>query len=112
MPWLCAYVERSLRAVSLGCKNFMFVGSDAGGHRAAALYSLIGSATLDGLDPEACLRNLLSQICGLGRDLTACLLSKAAEPVDHDHQHEGDVAGHRRHVVDADRSGTDDKHPE
>jgi transposase len=48
--------------VSLGRKNFMFVGSDAGGHRAAAMYSLIGSAKLNGLDPEAYLRTVLSQI--------------------------------------------------
>jgi transposase len=55
-------VERTLRAVSLGRRNFMFVGSDAGGERAAAMYSLIGSAKLNGLDPEAYLRNVLSQI--------------------------------------------------
>ncbi len=55
-------VERALRAVSLGRKNFMFVGSYAGGHRAAAMYSLIGSAKLNGLDPEAYLRHVLTQI--------------------------------------------------
>ena len=40
----------------------MFAGSDAGGHRAAAMYSLISSAKLNGLDPEATLRQVLSQI--------------------------------------------------
>lgn len=40
----------------------MFVGSDAGGERAAAMCSLIGSAKLNGIDPEAYLRNVLSQI--------------------------------------------------
>lgn len=40
----------------------MFAGPDAGGERAAAIYSLIGSAKLNGLDPEAYLRNVLSRI--------------------------------------------------
>jgi hypothetical protein len=44
--------ERALRAVALGRKNYLFAGSDAGGERAAAMYSLIGSAKLNGLDPE------------------------------------------------------------
>jgi transposase len=55
-------VERALRAVALGRKNFLFVGSDAGGERAAAIYSLIGSAKLNGLDPEAYLRDVLGRI--------------------------------------------------
>lgn len=54
--------ERSLRAVALGRKNFLFAGSDAGGERAAAIYSLIGSAKLNGLDPEAYLRSVLECI--------------------------------------------------
>ena len=54
--------ERSLRPVALGRKNFLFAGSDAGGERAAAMYTLIGTAKLNGLDPEAYLRTVLSQI--------------------------------------------------
>src|SRR5215469_2369981 len=54
--------ERSLRGVALGRKNYLFAGSDAGGERAAAIYSLIGSAKLNGLDPEAYLRQVLTCI--------------------------------------------------
>ncbi len=53
--------ERSLRGVALGRKNYLFAGSDAGGERAAAIYSLIGSAKLNGLDPEAYLRQVLTR---------------------------------------------------
>ena len=55
-------VERQLRAVALGRKNFLFAGSDAGGERAAAFYSLIGTAKLCGLDPEAYLREVFTRI--------------------------------------------------
>src|SRR5262249_33092946 len=44
--------ERALRAVALGRKNYLFAGSDAGGERAAAMYSLLGSAKLNRIDPE------------------------------------------------------------
>ena len=54
--------ERSLRAVVLGRKNYLFNGSDAGGERAAAIYSLISSAKLNGLNPEAYLRKVLERI--------------------------------------------------
>jgi len=54
--------ERALRAVAIGRKNYLFAGSDSGGERAAAMYSLIGSAKLNGLDPEAYLRAVLTCI--------------------------------------------------
>ena len=54
--------ERAIRPLALGRKNYLFAGSDSGGHRAAILYTLIQTATLNGLDPEAYLRDLLARI--------------------------------------------------
>lgn len=54
--------ERSLRAIALGRKNYLFAGSDAGGERAAILYSLLGTAKLNGIDPEGYLRYVLEHI--------------------------------------------------
>lgn len=54
--------ERALRGVALGRKNFMFLGSDAGGERAATMYSLLGSAKLNDINPEAYLRHVLTVI--------------------------------------------------
>lgn len=54
--------ERALRGVSLGRKNYLFMGSDAGGERAAAFYSLVETAKLNGLDPEAYLREVFTRI--------------------------------------------------
>ncbi len=54
--------ERALRVVALGRKNYLFAGSDAGGERAAVIYSLIGTAKLNGIDPEAYLRDVLARI--------------------------------------------------
>jgi transposase len=54
--------ERALRVVALGRKNYLFAGSDLGGERAACMYSLIGSAKLNGIDPEAYLREVLTRI--------------------------------------------------
>ena len=54
--------ERSLRAVALGRKNYLIAGSDAGGERAAAIYSLLGSAKLNGIDPETYLSAVLRRV--------------------------------------------------
>jgi len=54
--------ERALRAVALGRKNWLFAGSDDGGERAAAIYSLLGTAKLNELDPEGYLRHVLERI--------------------------------------------------
>ncbi len=54
--------ERALRAVAVGRKNFLFLGSDAGGERAATMYSLLGTAKLNGINPEAYLRHVLTVI--------------------------------------------------
>lgn len=54
--------ERALRVVALGRKNFLFAGSDQGGERAAAMYSLLGTAKLNGLDPEIYLHHVLERV--------------------------------------------------
>ena len=54
--------ERALRCVAIGRKNYLFAGSDAGGRRAAAMYSLIESAKLNELDPQAYIADLLGRI--------------------------------------------------
>jgi len=54
--------ERALRGVAIGRKNYLFLGSDAGGERAATLYSLLETAKLNGINPEAYLRHVLSVI--------------------------------------------------
>jgi hypothetical protein len=54
--------ERALRGPVLSRKNFLFAGADSGGERAAAMYSLLETAKLQGLNPEAYLRHVLDRI--------------------------------------------------
>ena len=54
--------ERALRGIALGRKSWLFAGSDRGGERAAALYSLIVTAKLNDVDPQAWLADVLARI--------------------------------------------------
>lgn len=56
--------ERSLRGVALGRKSWLFAGSERGGHRAAAMYTLIGTAKLNGIDPQAWLADAICRSQG------------------------------------------------
>lgn len=54
--------ENAIRPIALGRKNWLFAGSDAGGERAAIFYTIIRTAKLNALEPEAYLRDLLTRI--------------------------------------------------
>jgi len=54
--------ERALRGIALGRRAWLFVGSDRGGERAAAVYTLIATAKLNGVDPQAWLADVLARI--------------------------------------------------
>jgi transposase len=54
--------ERELRAVAVGRRNWTFAGSDQGGRRAAAIYSLIATAKLNEIDPQAWLADVLARV--------------------------------------------------
>jgi hypothetical protein len=54
--------EWGLRGIALGRKSWLFCGSDRGGQRAAAMYSLIITAKMNGVDPHACLADILARI--------------------------------------------------
>jgi transposase len=54
--------ERALRGVAIGRKNYLHVGSDAGGHTAAVMYTLLGTAKLNAINPHRYLRFVLERI--------------------------------------------------
>ena len=54
--------ENAMRCIALGRKNYLFAGSDTGGDRAASIYTIVQSAKLNGLNPEAYLRDTLTKI--------------------------------------------------
>ena len=67
--------ERSLRGIAMGRKAWLFCGSDRGGQRAAFMYSLIVTAKLNHVDPEAWLADVLSRIADIPRTRLNELLS-------------------------------------
>lgn len=54
--------ENALRGIALGRKNYLFAGADTGGKRAASLYTIVQTAKLNGLNPEAYLRDTLAKV--------------------------------------------------
>src|SRR5215510_11680124 len=74
--------ERALRCVAIGRKNYLFAGSDAGGRRAAAIYSLIETAKLNGLNPQHYLADVLARIADHPARRIAELLPWNWQPLD------------------------------
>ena len=54
--------ERATRAIAIGRKNWLFAGSKAGGERAAAIYSVIETAKLNGVEPQAYIADVIEKI--------------------------------------------------
>ena len=61
-------VENAIRGIALGRKNYLFCGSEGGGHRAALMYSLIESAKMNGINPGAYLLDVLTKLPTAKRD--------------------------------------------
>lgn len=53
--------ERAIRSIAIGRKNWLFAGSRAGGERAAAIYSVIKTAKLNGVEPQACIADVIEK---------------------------------------------------
>lgn len=54
--------ENAIRAIALGRRNYLFAGADSGGERAASIYTIVQTARLNGRNPEAYLKDLLTRI--------------------------------------------------
>lgn len=67
-------VENAIRGIALGRRNWLFAGSEGGGHRAALFYTLIETAKLNGVDPHAYLTHVFEQLpSATSADLDALL---------------------------------------
>ncbi len=73
--------ERQMRCVAVGRKNWLFAGSEEGGHRAAAIYSLVCTCSLLGIEPWAYLKDVLQKIAeGVDPSMISPRLWKADRP--------------------------------
>jgi transposase len=54
--------ERAMRPIAIGHKNYLFIGSEGGGNSAAIAYTLVQTAKLNGVDPQAWLTDVLKRI--------------------------------------------------
>ena len=72
--------ERALRPLCLGRRSWLFAGSDRGGARAAAMYTLIGTAKLNDVDPQAWLADVLDRIADLPQSRLHELLPGTGRP--------------------------------
>ena len=59
----------AMRKIALGRRNYLFAGSDSGGERAASIYTMVASARLNGLNPQAYPKEILTKIA---EQLTIC----------------------------------------
>lgn len=73
-------LERAIRPIAIGRANYLFVGSPRGGHAAATMYSLLGTARLNGLNPYDWLRQTLIELPGWPSDRVAQLLPLSRQP--------------------------------
>jgi len=75
---VCLSTKRALRGIALGRKSWLFAGSDRGGRRAAAMYSLIVTAKMNDIDPQAWLADVLASPSYLARMRTGYTSSQSA----------------------------------
>ena len=78
--------ERALRGIALGRKSWLFAGSDKGGERAAFIYTLIGTAKLNNIDPQAWLADTLARINDIPQSRLHELLPWNWKPTAEKHQ--------------------------
>src|SRR3546814_8259723 len=67
--------ERAIRSIAIGRKNWLFAGSKAGGERAAAIYSVIETAKLNGVEPQAYIADVIEKIASRSEEHTSELQS-------------------------------------